>query len=47
MLFSTQQIKNYWKKIKFKNNSPKFVKKVSVIEFKNLKKACKKKMNFI
>ncbi len=45
-MFGTPQIQGYWRKLESKNNNPKFVSKVSVVKFEDLKKACIKKNEF-
>ena len=47
MSFSTKNINDFWNKIELKNSPPKFVKKVSVIDFEILKKNCREKKNFL
>jgi len=46
MGLSTKEINKYWKKLELNAPCPKFAKKVSVIEFDNLKKNCKEKNEF-
>ena len=46
MSFSTKNINDFWNKLN-KNSPPKFVKKVSVIDFEILKKNCREKKFFI
>ncbi len=46
MSFSTKNINDFWNKIELKNSPPKFVKKVSVIDFEILKKNCREKKEF-
>ena len=47
MSISTDQIKNYWIRIESKSPPPKYVKKVSVIDFDDLRKNLDQKNNFI
>ena len=46
MSITTNQIKNYWSKIESKSQPPKFVKKVSVINFEILRKNLKDRKEF-
>ena len=46
MSISTNQIRDYWKKIETKSLPPKYVKKVSIINFDILRKNLKEKKEF-
>tara|TARA_Y100000590_G_C15194583_1_gene816286 strand:+ start:256 stop:651 length:396 start_codon:yes stop_codon:yes gene_type:complete len=46
MSISTNQIKDYWKKIESKSAPPRFVKKVSIINFEIFRKNLKDKKEF-
>ena len=46
MLFDNHTIKKYWNKLESRLSPPTYVSKVSVINFEDLKKACKTKNDF-
>lgn len=45
-MLNTENIKKYWAKLEQSKNPPKFVKKINLIEFKDLKKSIDKKNEF-